>query len=228
VTRSLHVIVTARDEAATIAGTLDALRGAFATARIVVADDGSRDATAALAESRGAIVVRCPRAGKGQAATRGCVRALELGGSDAVYVLVDADLGASATAVSALATCVSRGDADIAIAVFPRGRPSGLGIALGFARWALRRATGRTLRAPLSGQRALSGRALSGALPFAPRFGLELAMTIDALRRGARIVELELPLEHRRGRRTPSGFRHRSRQLSDFVGVYARRAMVRQ
>ena len=54
-------------------------------------------------------------------------------------------------------------------------------------------------------------------LPFAPGFGMETAMTIDALRAGLRLVEVELPLEHRATGRTPAGFLHRARQLRDVM-----------
>jgi glucosyl-3-phosphoglycerate synthase len=40
-------------------------------------------------------------------------------------------------------------------------------------------------------------------------------MTIDAVRAGCRIAEIELPLEHRVTGRTPAGFLHRARQLRD-------------
>jgi glycosyltransferase involved in cell wall biosynthesis len=215
------VIVTARDEAQRIAATLAALRDAFPRSAIVVADDGSRDATAAIAQAHGAHLVSCPRAGKGQSATRGATRALELGGIEAVYVLGDADLGHSAGRLHALTAQLAH--ADLAIAAFATPPRAGFGLAIGFARWAVRRTTGRRLRAPISGQRALTGAALSAALPFAPGYGIELAMTIDALRAGLRVVEVELDLDHRR-----SGYAHRALQLRDFVAVYLRRAKVRR
>ena len=52
-------------------------------------------------------------------------------------------------------------------------------------------------------------------LPLAPGWGLEAGMTVDALRAGFRLEEVELPLTHRTTGRTPSGFLHRARQLRD-------------
>ena len=60
-------------------------------------------------------------------------------------------------------------------------------------------------------------------LPFAHGFGMEIGMTIDAVRSGHRVLELELDLSHRASGRTPAGFLHRGRQLADFVRAYARR-----
>jgi glycosyltransferase involved in cell wall biosynthesis len=69
VSAALTVLVAARDEEDEIGSTVASLRAAFSEAEVVVADDGSRDATAARAETAGARVVRLPRRGKGQALT---------------------------------------------------------------------------------------------------------------------------------------------------------------
>ncbi|MCW3019845.1 MAG: glycosyl transferase family 2, partial [Solirubrobacterales bacterium] len=91
-------------------------------------------------------------------------------------------------------------------------------------RWAIRTRTGglRT-SAPISGQRALTRGALEDVLPFAHGFGMELGMTIDAVRAGHRLIEIELDLDHRAGGRTLAGFIHRARQLVDFVRAYSSR-----
>jgi hypothetical protein len=60
-------------------------------------------------------------------------------------------------------------------------------------------------------------------LPFAHGFGMEMGMTIDAVRAGHSVVEVELDLDHRATGRTLGGFLHRGRQLVDFVRVYLRR-----
>src|ERR1700728_1822361 len=222
------VVVTARDEGERIVATIAALRGAFPGAPIVVGDDGSRDHTAALAGEQSALVVAVPRRGKGATATIAAARALELGGPGTTYLLCDADLGSSARLLSALVAEMRAGRADLAIALFEAPRGEGFGVALAFARAAVRWVTGAELVAPLSGQRALSADALRATLPFAPGFGMELAMTIDALRSGLRVSEIALALEHRSSGRTPCGFLHRSRQLLDFAAVFVRRAKVRR
>ena len=53
-------------------------------------------------------------------------------------------------------------------------------------------------------------------------------MTIDAVRAGARVKEIELDLEHRATGRTAAGFLHRGRQLADFVRVYLSRRLRRR
>jgi glycosyltransferase involved in cell wall biosynthesis len=213
------VLITARDEAQRLPSTIAALRRALPGALILLADDGSRDATATLARDAGAIVVAARRRGKGQAASEGAARALELAGPAAVYVLCDADLGASAAALAELPAALRHARADVAIAAFSSPR-DGFGLALRFARWSVRRHTAVRLAAPISGQRALSGRALQALSPFAPGFGMELAMTIAALRAGLRVAELPLALEHRRTGRGIAGFAHRGRQLAAFLAVH--------
>ena len=78
-------------------------------------------------------------------------------------------------------------------------------------------------RAPISGQRALDRATLERVLPFAHGFGMEVGMTIDAVRGGARVSEVALALSHRATGRTPPGLLHRGRQLLDFARAYARR-----
>jgi glycosyltransferase involved in cell wall biosynthesis len=217
------IIVTARDEADRLAATIAGLRRAFGDAPIVVADDGSTDGTVNVAARAGAAVMSPDgRVGKGGAATLGARHARELGGPGAVYVLCDGDLAASAEHLAALEQAV-RGGADLAVAVFTRRVGGGFGLAVGFAGWAIRRRCGLRLRAPISGQRALSSRALDAALPFAAGFGMEIGMTIDVARAGCEVVEVELELEHRATARSVSGFRHRGRQLWAFVAVYVAR-----
>ena len=74
---------------------------------------------------------------------------------------------------------------------------------------------GRGCEAPLSGQRAMRVSTLRELLPFADGWGLETGMTIDAIRAGLRVEEIELPLSHRATGRTPAGFLHRAGQLRD-------------
>ena len=208
------MIVTARNEADRLPATLEALRAAFPGAEIVVADDASHDATPHVALQAGARLVRAPRRlGKGGAAT------LAAQGVEGAVLLCDGDLGESAAALRGL---LDR-DADIAVAVFSRRVGGGFGLALGTARRLVERATGRRLEAPLSGQRAIRAGMLPRLLPFAPGFGMETGMSIDALDAGLTIEEVELDLEHRATGRTPGGFLHRGRQLRDIARAYASR-----
>jgi glycosyltransferase involved in cell wall biosynthesis len=197
------------------------LKEAFPDARVVVADDASTDATPHIALQERAELVRAPaRLGKGGAANL-AVERLRADGPLPELVLCDGDLGASARHLPALVAALA--DADLAVATFARRSGGGFGIALGFARWATRRLTGLEPAAPISGQRALTAEAAAAVTPFAPGFGMEIAMTVDAHRAGLRLTEVELELEHRATGKTAPGFLHRARQLRDFLRVYVTR-----
>jgi glycosyltransferase involved in cell wall biosynthesis len=230
------VIVTAYNEAERIGATLATLARAFPGAQLIVGDDGSGDATAQIARDAGAQVVRSERViGKGGAATLAAEVALREARAGAatpsehdgaIFLLCDGDLGESAGALGALASAVERGEADVAVAAFARRIGGGFGLALGFARWAIRRRCGLSTVAPISGQRALSQAALSDVLPFAHGFGMEVGMTIDAVRAGHRVTEIEVDLAHRASARTLAGFVHRGAQLIDFARAYLGRGRL--
>jgi hypothetical protein len=201
----LTVLVAARDEEERIGASVAALRDAFPEAEILVADDGSTDATAARAEAAGARVLRLPARGKGQALTLG-----EREAPPGPLLLCDADL---------------RGDlrplldsrADLAVAAFARQTGGGLGLAKGVARRLVRALGGVDVREPLSGQRHLTTAARAVCFPVAAGFGVETRMTIDAANAGLAVEEIELELEHRATGRDLRGLAHRGRQLADLV-----------
>lgn len=218
----VFVIVAAYNEADRIATTLAALAHAFPGAPLWVADDGSSDGTGLAAEAAGATVVRSERViGKGGAVTLAAREALTVERS--VALLCDGDLGESAARLGPLVDAVRKGHADLAVANFSKRVGGGVGLAVGFARWAIRRRCGLQLRAPISGQRAMRVGLLEEVLPLAAGFGMEVGMTIDATRARARVREVDLDLYHRATGRTLGGFIHRGRQLVDFVRVYLAR-----
>jgi glycosyltransferase involved in cell wall biosynthesis len=220
----LAVIVAARNEADRVGATLHALRGAFAEAALWVADDASTDGTAEAAMVAGAQVVSRGRPhGKGANVSAAAEAALSAHPAPQLVLLCDGDLGASAAELVPLVEAVARDECDLAVAVFANRAGGGFGLALGFARWAIRRRCGLVTNAPISGQRALRVEALRATLPFAPGYGMEVGMTIDAVRAGYRLREYELDLSHRATGRSPSGFAHRARQLADFGRVYVSR-----
>lgn len=217
----LAAIVAAHDEADRVGETVRALRQAFPAARVWVADDASRDGTAEAAMLAGAEVVRRGRPhGKGGNVTAAADAALSVQPPPRLVLLCDGDLGSSAARLGPLVAAVERGECDLAVAAFSQRVGGGFGLALGFARWAIRRLCGLVTQAPISGQRALRTEALRAALPFAKGFGMEIGMTVDAVRAGYSLREYELDLEHRATGRDLRGFLHRAGQLRDFALVF--------
>lgn len=215
------IFITARNEAGTIAETIAALDLVIPNTKVVVADDYSTDSTGLVARRQHATVVtNLDRLGKGEAAS--CAVAATRIDDESLVLLCDGDLGRSASELAKLVEAVRQGSCDLAIAQFKVKQGGGFGIAVGFARRLLKKVTGRKFAAPISGQRAMMGKVLKAVTPFASGFGMELAMTAEAVRLGYRVEEVELELKHRATGRNVAGFLHRGRQLVDFFKVYLR------
>lgn len=205
-------LIPAHNEAARIASTVSAVLGIPGIGRVIVVDDGSEDETALLAEKAGAKVVRLTfNVGKGAALEAGAMR---VENAD-VVLLLDGDLGASAAQAERLLRPVLEGQADMSVARFPRpvGK-AGFGLVKGIARWGIARmGDGFQAQAPLSGQRAMTARCFSAVRPFATGYGVEVALTVRALRAGLRVIEVETTMSHAATGRDVAGFVHRGRQF---------------
>ena len=197
------ILIAARDEEERIGETVAALRRELPGAAVIVADDGSRDRTAFVAEAAGARVLRLPRRGKGQALTLA-----EREAAPGPLLLCDADVRGE------LAPLLASG-AELAVAAFAERHGGGFGIAKAAARRLIDARTGFEPREPLSGQRALTVKAREHCFPLAAGFGCEVGMTVDALEAGLTVHEVELALSHRATVRDVAGFAHRGRQLVD-------------
>ncbi|HOL17519.1 MAG TPA: glycosyltransferase family 2 protein [Bacillota bacterium] len=207
----LGVLIPAYNEAAYIGKTITALKRVPQVREITVIDDGSTDKTAAEAERHGARVFRLPR-------NRGKAYAVLCGARlirQPYLALVDADLGDSAEELFHLLQPLQEGRAEMAVALFPRGRvKGGLGLVKKLAAWFIYRGTGCLLREPLSGQRVLR-RDLLAMLRHTPRgFGLEVALSLDLLRQGYAVVEVETRMSHRERGRDAASILHRGRQFA--------------
>jgi hypothetical protein len=218
-------LIPAHDEEDRIADTVRALASIEGIADVVVVDDGSTDATGPAALGAGATVLRIPRrAGKG-AAMEGALRRLP---PAAVWVFADADLGRTASALEPVLREVLDGRADLAVATFPPTEDGGFGLVKRAAGRAISTLAAHTVAEPLSGQRAISAACLAAVRPLAAGFGVETAMTIDAVRAGFRVVEVPVALSHRATGRSLAGFAHRGRQGADIARAVATRVVRRR
>jgi len=210
----VSVIIPAYNEAGRIGETVRAARAIAEVEEVLVVDDASGDRTAEDAAAAGARVVRQDRnRGKGAALARGIEEA-----RGEILVLLDADLGPSAAEARKLLLPILAGEADLTVARFPRARrKGGFGLVKGLARRGIRYFTGLEMESPISGQRALRRSAAPLILPLAPGFGAEVAMTIDAVRAGLRVLEVPTSMTHRETGRDLRGFLHRGRQFADIA-----------
>lgn len=220
---AVAVIIPAKDEQARLAATLASARTIPGVDLVVVVDDGSSDSTAQVALDAGAVVLRHARnRGKGAAMATGATwvsGADNRDGRERVLLFLDADLEATANRAAPLVDPVLRGLADMAIAVLPPQRRTGggHGFVVRLARDGIVDLTGWTPTQPLSGQRCLTLRAFTLASPLARGFGVETGLTVDLLRAGLTVVEVEADLEHRVTGRDWRAQRHRGRQYRDVL-----------
>ncbi len=229
------VVIPARNESDRIQATVAGAAGLPGVDLLIVVDDGSADDTAKLAGDAGATVVRHSR-GRGKAAAMEtgaeAVRLVEATAAPGAVgharhlLFLDADLGASAADAGPLIEPVRAGDADMTIAVFTdRVRQGGHGFVVSLSGAGIERATGWRPAQPLNGQRCLTRAAFELARPLAPGFGAETALTIDLLKLGMRVTEVEVPLAHRAtGNDWPSQV-HRARQFADVARALTVRAI---
>ncbi|MEY2399208.1 MAG: hypothetical protein QOJ00_2382 [Actinomycetota bacterium] len=206
-------LVAAKDAAQRIAPTVTALAGLAGIDEVWVVDDGSVDETAAVAAGAGARVVRLDsNVGKGGALAAGVAATPHA----TRYLLADADLADTATGLRAL---LDDDASALVIGVLPSaGRRGGFGFVKRFAAAGIRRACGLVTDAPLSGQRVVDA-ALLRSLTLAPRFGVEVGMTIDAARSGVTVTERPVDVDHAHTGRSWRGFVHRARQGRDIAAA---------
>jgi glycosyltransferase involved in cell wall biosynthesis len=211
------VVIPALNEATRLAATVKAAAGLPGVAAVIVVDDGSVDRTSVVAASAGAVVVRHPRRrGKAAAMTTGAEAARNDGFARSSLLFLDADLQDSAGNAAPLIVPVLAGEADMTIATLPRAQGAGgHGFVVRLASQGIVERTGWTPTQPLSGQRCITRELFDRVTPLAAGFGVEVGLTIDALRGGARVVECPVELRHRV---TGSSLRdqlHRARQYRD-------------
>ncbi|QAA76627.1 MAG: hypothetical protein BIP78_0861 [Candidatus Bipolaricaulis sibiricus] len=173
----VSAIIPAFNEAERIAAVLEPVVSSPAVDEVVVVDDGSTDATAAVAEGFGVRVVRlCANRGKAAAMAAG----VEAAHGD-VLLFLDADLtGLTPSHVEEMVDAYRAGDADVVIGVFRNGR---IGTDIS-----------QRIAAFLSGQRVMSRahwERARGAVEDT-EFGIETALTRLAMKEGWRKKKVEL------------------------------------
>jgi glycosyltransferase involved in cell wall biosynthesis len=215
---NVGVIIPAWNEGSRIGQTLAAIRGIPEVTEVLVVDDGSSDNTAQAAREAGATVLTLPEnGGKGHALQVGIAHSQ----SD-LLLLLDADLGESAIEARFLLRPVVEGEADMTIARFKRTGPASFGLVRNLARWGIRHLSGMVTESPLSGQRCVR-RNVFDQVKLANGWGIEVALTIDTIRRGFRVVEVPVEMGHHQTGRDWRGFVHRGKQFSGVLQALLRR-----
>ncbi len=223
-------VLPATDEAQRVAATVTAAAALPGVDIVIVTDDGSTDATAQLAGAAGAVVVSHVRTRGRAAAIESAVNALgvleqrdrrpECG----TLLILDAGLGASAARCARLLAPVRDGAADLVIGVPPDADAGRVATTAG--RGITELTGGWTTRAPVSGPRCLTRRAFELASPLAAGWGAELGMSIDIVKAGLRVVELEVDVDVAVTDPGLAGRIEQAAQLRDVTRALAARGLV--
>ncbi|NLB89359.1 MAG: glycosyltransferase family 2 protein [Syntrophomonadaceae bacterium] len=215
--KSITVVIPAYNEESTISDTIQAVKELDNISKIIVVNDGSTDNTAEIIKRFDDIELIDLKVNRGKGGAMNS--SLPYIDSD-IVVFLDADLGSSAKEAYKIIEPVLQEKADLAIAAFPPPqRKGGFGFVKGTAAWAIRRAGGIETKAPLSGQRAMTKEVLKAVTPFSEAYGVELAMTINALRQGFKVIEVPTTMKHNETGRDLAGFIHRGKQFVDVLKV---------
>lgn len=204
----VFVVIPALDEERSIGLVLSALPWALLE-RVVVADNGSTDGTAAVAAAAGATVVEARRRGYGSACLAGLAALGDLAPDD-IVVFLDADFSDHPDELPLLLEPITAGRAELVIGSRALGRaePGSMlpqqrfGNAL--ATFLIRLAFGHTYT-DLGPFRAITGRAL-GVIAMADRdWGWTVEMQVRALQEGLAVVEVPVSYRRRVGRSKIAG-----------------------
>lgn len=207
------VVIPARDEAPSVGGVVAGLLAQpVPLDRVVVVDNGSRDATAEVARAAGATVVAEPRPGYGRACLAGIAH-VALDPPD-VLVFADADASDDPADLAALVAPLAADTADLVIGSRALGQRIGRvepGALLPQARWgnalacALIRARWGARFTDLGPFRAARWRSLQALGMRDPTFGWTVEMQVRAVRAGLRTAEVPVAYRRRIGRSKITG-----------------------
>ncbi len=208
------MVIPAYNEEDTIKYTIEGLKQIDVIDKIVVVDDGSTDNTARIAEDNGAVVISLKEnKGKGYAMKK----ALENIACEIVG-FVDGDVGFTSSEVGKLIEPVIKEEVDFTIAQFPSASKNtnvkgGFGLVKKLARKGVHYYTGKEMDTSLSGQRVYKRKVIDSMRYIPTNYGIEIAMTIQAINNGFTFKEIPVNMKHRYTDRSLKGFKHRGKQF---------------
>ncbi len=214
-------VVPVYNEADVIKDTISNLETIELIDEIVIVNDGSKDNTLEEIKKLGKKFITYDKnMGKGYAIKK-AIKEIDYG----YLVLVDGDLGTTSSEINKLIEPVLNSRADFTIAKFPEARTvtdkkGGLGLVKGLAKNGVKFFTGKEIYTSLSGQRVYKKEVLDEINYIPNRYGIEVAMTVQALNEGFRVLEVGVNMTHRYTERNLSGFIHRGKQFKDILKTF--------
>ncbi|MFW5786726.1 MAG: glycosyltransferase family 2 protein [Halanaerobiales bacterium] len=189
---------------------------------IIVVDDGSEDNTSEIASKFPVKLITLNKnRGKGEAVSIG----YDIAGGDLI-ALLDGDLGKSIKETKKLVEpFFENSEIDCTIGVMDI-KGGGLGIVRFFSVNGLKLFTGRTLNAPLSGQRVFKRDVFKKLLPLSSGFGLEMGLNFSLIKNDFNIKEIKCAFSHDVTGLSFTDINHRFSQLIDIGRVFWKRGMI--
>lgn len=205
-------VIPAYNEENTIENTINALKKISLVDDIVVVDDGSSDNTWNIINEMNIQAIRLnENHGKGYA-IKEALKKIDFN----YLVLVDGDLGETSSEIEKLIYPVIENVVDVSIAKFPQPKKKGgFGFVKKLARYGVYKYTGTKINTSLSGQRVYNKKVIDNMCYIPDRFGVEVAMTVETLRMGYTVGEIDVNMSHRETGRSIRDFIHRGKQFLD-------------
>lgn len=193
----IAVLIPCYNEAVAISQVVRDFRAALPQAEVWVFDNNSRDATAQIAESEGALVRHVGLQGKGNVVRR------QFADVEAdIYIMVDGDDTYHAASAPLMARCLVEGGHDMVVGVrkavdaqtaYRAGHVWGNRMLTGFLSWLF----GTNCTDILTGYRVFSRRFVKSFPVLSAGFDIETELTVHALEMKMSVGEVETPYKER-------------------------------
>lgn len=217
----LICVVPVYNEADLIRDTIKGIKKVKLIDEIIIVNDGSSDRTLDTINTLGVNVINLDKNyGKGYA-MKMAIKDLEYD-----YIgFIDGDLGHTSEEIEKLILPVINGYADVSIAKFPKRNSmtkskGGIGLVKLLSKKGMWIFTKREIDTTLSGQRVYKKEVIEKMEYIPDRFGIEVAMTIQAINNDFSIIEIPVTMEHRYSQRNLQGFIHRGKQFNDIMKTF--------
>jgi glycosyltransferase involved in cell wall biosynthesis len=213
---NVYAIVPAYNEEDKIESSIKAIRTSKYIDDVYVVDDGSQDSTALKAAKAGAKVIKLKRnMGKGYALKYGLDKIIDL---SRIILFLDGDIDASQRDVDRLIEPILNNECDVTIARFSKAKKKGgFGLVKFLAKRGVKYFTHEEIECSLSGQRAFKAEVLKSVYNIPSKYGVEVGMTIDIIKSGYSIKEIDVEMKHRETGRDLKGFIHRGKQFHQIL-----------